>query len=293
MTALLFTELQFCDNNGDPLANGKVYFYANDGTTPQNAYTSAAGNVALANPTILDAAGRPNNGGGIWLGVNLTYTIIVKDSNDATIMTLSGVSPNSAGIAPSSASYITATAESGLSAERVLTGTANQITVTDGGATATLSLPYQVNLGSSATGPSELRFFEDTDNGANKITVIAPASISSDVTLTLPVISGTLAIGTYTVSNLSGIGTYSVVASDITRTILTQTGTTIAVTLLAPATAGNGWFCYFVNRNSGDMTLTPASGNINGAASLTVATNTTCRVICDGSNYFSIPKTPS
>lgn len=44
----------------------------------------------------------------------------------------------------------------------------------------------------SASGPASLAFAEDTDNGANKITVIAPASLAADYTLTWPAATDTL-----------------------------------------------------------------------------------------------------
>lgn len=77
---------------------------------------------------------------------------------------------------------------------RTITGTANQITVSNGDGVAgnpTLSIPYNVNLGSSASGSSSIAFFEDTDNGSNKITVTVPSAIGSDYTLTLPSSAGT------------------------------------------------------------------------------------------------------
>ena len=190
MTAILFQELQFFDLNGDPLANGNVYFYQSDGSTPQNAFTDSTGGVALSNPSLLNSAGRPNSGNGIWLGLNLTYTLVIKDSAGSTIYTISNLTATPAGLAPNNASYITASAETGLSNERVLTGTANQITVTDGGSTATLSVPYQFNLGSSATGPSELRLFEDTDNGSNKGIITVASSLTADRTYTFPDATG-------------------------------------------------------------------------------------------------------
>lgn len=80
-------------------------------------------------------------------------------------------------------------------AGRTITGTANQITVTNGDGVSgnpTLSLPYNLALGSSATGPSSVDFFEDTDNGSNKVTLIAPSSIASDKTVTLQDVTGTV-----------------------------------------------------------------------------------------------------
>lgn len=77
---------------------------------------------------------------------------------------------------------------------RTITGTANQITVTNGDGVAgnpTVSIPYNLNLGSSSTAQSSIVFFEDTDNGSNKITLTTPASIAADYTFTLPPDGGT------------------------------------------------------------------------------------------------------
>lgn len=46
----------------------------------------------------------------------------------------------------------------------------------------------------AASGPASLAFAEDTDNGSNKVTVIAPASLASDFTFTLPAFTGTPAL---------------------------------------------------------------------------------------------------
>ena len=57
---------QFFDNNGVPLAGGKLYTYAAGTTTPLASYTSSSGVTAHANPIILDSAGRVP-GGEVWL----------------------------------------------------------------------------------------------------------------------------------------------------------------------------------------------------------------------------------
>lgn len=46
----------------------------------------------------------------------------------------------------------------------------------------------------TTSGPAELRFFEDADNGTNYAGVIAPASLGGDITITLPNASSTLPI---------------------------------------------------------------------------------------------------
>lgn len=90
--AYLFTDGKFqaFDSAGDPLASGKVYTYAAGTTTPLASYTTQAGNVANANPVILDAAGRAN----IWLGAS-AYRIILKTSADVTVWDTDNIVTNS------------------------------------------------------------------------------------------------------------------------------------------------------------------------------------------------------
>lgn len=46
---------------------------------------------------------------------------------------------------------------------------------------------------STASGPTDIRLFEDTDNGSNYASIVAPASLASDIVLTLPSATGTFA----------------------------------------------------------------------------------------------------
>ena len=50
----------------------------------------------------------------------------------------------------------------------------------------------KIAIGANATGPSYLRLYEDTDNGTHYLDIIAPASLTSNRTLTLPDSTGTL-----------------------------------------------------------------------------------------------------
>ena len=62
--------------------------------------------------------------------------------------------------------------------------------------TPTLTTPIAnagIQLKNGATSAGFLEFFEDSDNGTNKVTLIGPAS-TSDVTLTLPTTTDTLAV---------------------------------------------------------------------------------------------------
>lgn len=72
---------------------------------------------------------------------------------------------------------------------RTLTGTSNQITVTNGNGVSgnpTVSLPKSITIPADSAGPSSIYLSEDTDNGSNKVGFQAPASIASDVTWILP-----------------------------------------------------------------------------------------------------------
>lgn len=76
---------QFFDNNGVPLAGGKMYTYAAGTTTPQATYTTNSGSTAHSNPIILDSAGRIPAGGEIWLSVGLSYKFLLKTSVDTQL----------------------------------------------------------------------------------------------------------------------------------------------------------------------------------------------------------------
>lgn len=58
--AVLYTPhfIQFLDDDGNPLAGGRLYTYSAGTTTPKATYTTEAATVANANPVVLDSAGR-------------------------------------------------------------------------------------------------------------------------------------------------------------------------------------------------------------------------------------------
>jgi len=88
---------QFFDNAGNVLTGGKLQTYLAGTTTPQPAYTTAAGNIPWSNPIILDAAGRVSGSGEIWLTDGIQYKFILRDSNDVLIATydnINGINSN-------------------------------------------------------------------------------------------------------------------------------------------------------------------------------------------------------
>ena len=82
----LFTQ-KFFDNNGAPLANGKVYTYQAGTTTPVATYTDSTGGTTNTNPIILNARGECE----IWLLPNVAYKFVLQDSLGNTITTVDQV----------------------------------------------------------------------------------------------------------------------------------------------------------------------------------------------------------
>jgi hypothetical protein len=72
---------QYLDDAGDPLVNGKLYFYKTGTNTLQATYADINLSIANTNPVILDAAGRLTN---VFLQ-NATYKVILTKNDDTQI----------------------------------------------------------------------------------------------------------------------------------------------------------------------------------------------------------------
>ena len=80
---------QFFNNNGVPLAGGKIQSYLAGTSTPAATYTTSTGSIAHSNPIILDSAGRvPNE---IWLTTGSTYKFVLSDASNAVIGTYDNI----------------------------------------------------------------------------------------------------------------------------------------------------------------------------------------------------------
>lgn len=78
---------QYFDNNGLPLAGGKIYTYQAGTSTPQATYTDQSGGTPNTNPVVLDSAGRCS----MWLDPSLSYKFVFTDSAGNTIKTVDNV----------------------------------------------------------------------------------------------------------------------------------------------------------------------------------------------------------
>lgn len=81
---------QFFDNNGDPLSGGKLFTFLAGTSTPATTYTTSAGDVANANPIVLDSAGRVSQE--IWLTENVAYKFVLQSSTNTQIWVKDNIS---------------------------------------------------------------------------------------------------------------------------------------------------------------------------------------------------------
>jgi len=115
---------RFVDNNGNPLAGGKVFTYAAGTTTKQASYTDSTGSTPNANPVLLDARGEAS----IWLDQSLAYKVVIAPSTDTDpptnpIWTQDGISAPIAAAALNSYIALLASASGALSVGYAQSGT--------------------------------------------------------------------------------------------------------------------------------------------------------------------------
>ena len=117
------------------------------------------------------------------------------------------------------------------------------------------------------------------------VTSIASACGVSGGTITT---SGTLK-GNATPNPQTGTS-YAIVDGDCGKFITFSNAAAIAATIAQAGGGGSfasGWFATLINEGAGTVTLTPATSTIDGAASLTLATNQSFDLFSDGTNYFT------
>jgi hypothetical protein len=116
------------------------------------------------------------------------------------------------------------------------TATGTVLTLTDSASTSTVNLIID--------NQKEIRFRETTANGTNYVALKAPASVSADLTFTLPATDGTA--GQVLTTNGSGVLSFATPASGISWQSSVKTSGFTAV-------AGEGYFC---NTTSAGFTVT-------------------------------------
>lgn len=85
----------------------------------------------------------------------------------------------------------------------------------------------------------------------------------------------------------SAVSPLVVADSDRARAVM-WTGGVGTGTLPDPAVVGSDWMVYLRNAGTGNWTITPTAGNVDGQATLVLGANNSCLVFTDGTNYFTI-----
>ena len=80
---------------------------------------------------------------------------------------------------------------------------------------------------------------------------------------------------------------YTAVAADRASSYV-WTGGAAVLGLTAATTLGNDWFMLIRNGGTGTLTVTPASGLINGAASIALQPADSCIICCSGTAFFTV-----
>lgn len=79
--------VQFFDNNGNPLAGGKITTYLSNTVTPAATYQNEALSTLNTNPIILNSRGEAT----IWLTPDVQYTFVLTDADDNLIQTVNDI----------------------------------------------------------------------------------------------------------------------------------------------------------------------------------------------------------
>ena len=258
------------DDDGNPLAGGKVYTYAAGTTTPQATYTSEGAGTPNANPVVLDAAGRAVI---FWSG---SYKIKITDANDVLIREVDNVTTSSGGGGGTSSftddtfeivDNSDATKKMMFSVGGITTGTTRTITMPDDNITLVGTAATQTLTNKTLT--DSTTYFADESDATKKLTFqLSGITTATTRTVTWPDKNGTVAM----TSDITATGTVTSVATSggITGGTITTSGT---VSLDTNNTLGVGSTAWFQNGSG---------GTINSAATTAGSNLTTCKGTATG-----------
>lgn len=263
---------QFVNSSGQPLAGGFLYSYQAGTSTPQATYADPGLTIANANPIPLDATGAPSNSSGaeveVWLS-NANYRFCAYNSSLVQQWCVDNISTylgllNQANVWSFAQTF---------SLPLTVSATDNQLIFGVPGNQTTLDVP-PANSGNVTL---------HTPNTSDTLVGRATTDTLTNKTLTAPTITNAIANGVNT-----QLGTaYTVVASDEQKLLVFKSSSAVSVTLPQANTTGfgSGAKFSFSNIGTGAVTITPTTSTIDGAASLTLATNQGVDVYSDGANY--------
>lgn len=181
-------------------------------TTGTGVVTALGVNVGTAGSFVVNggALGTPSSGtvtnltGTASININGTVGATTPTTGAFTTLSATGVATFSAGSAAAPAITTSGDTNTG-----IFFPTADAVGFAAGGADVARITAGQLSVSSTSSSGSSLRLYEDTDNGTNYVDIVAPAAITSDRTLTLPDLTGTVSLATYTTQVFTSSGTYT------------------------------------------------------------------------------------
>jgi hypothetical protein len=298
----------FDTTTGDFLVGGYIEFYSGGTSNPLDTYTTTVGNITNANPIYLNARGEPDNQINGTDGVS--YKVILKDSTGTVIWTQDTIySVNSTGsdtavsaleaklylngIVSAQSNYSIKTTDPG----KLIDCTANSFTVSML-PVATAGSGFEVTVYNSGSGSISV-----DGSGLELINGAGALALSSGSWATLTTngsywkaIVATVNVVEASVLYLNSIdvktANYIVVDGDRGK-MLDCTSNSFTITLLASASAGEGYTLTVYNSGDGVITV---DGNlaetINGDAAFVLNTKTWATIVSDGTNWKAISSDP-
>jgi hypothetical protein len=127
----------------------------------------------------------------------------------------------------------------------------------------------------------------DSGSGGTQGAVPAPAAGDASAGRYLD------ASGAWSVPGQGGVNTqtgtsYTIASSDNKKLVRFTSASAVSVTLPAASSLGSKFACAIEDSGTGDVTLAPASGTIDGGSTLTIHTNQGLFLYSDGSNWFTM-----
>ena len=204
-----------------------------------------------------------------------TFVLTAADKTGTSITTvdLTPLSGGGGGGAPSDATYLTLSTAGGLTNERVLTGTAGQITITDAGAGSTATL----TLANTAVTPGTYNLATVTVDAKGRITSAASGSGGTGITT----INGTAPIG------VSGSGASRTVSISAATTSLPGSLSAADKTKLDSITSGAAVASF--NARTGAVVPATSDYTIQQIANVTVSTSAPSGSPANGALWFRVP----
>lgn len=135
-------------------------------------------------------------------------------------------------------------------------------------------------IAADSTTPTYLDLFEDTDNGSNYVRLIAPTSVASNRTLTLPDGTGTFVVNGVNGSLVSGTAVASTSGTSIDFTSIPSWVKRITVMLGGVSTSGTANIWIQIGSGSVETTgYTTNAGRVSGTSCTTFSAISTAFIV--------------